>query len=959
MAAFDPYHKWLGIAPNEQPPNHYRLLGIRTFEDDPDVISAAADRQMAFIRQHANGPQAGESQKLLNELANARLCLLTETRRRNYDARLRSDLGSTAGRNTRAALAGLSPAVLVAIAAAVCLVVIVGTVALWPRKPSQPTLAKQTKSTAVHQTTSHDKSPSLPRSSQPNKDVKRAATAEQEAETNAIASAAPALPSADPIPNVEPTGDVPSQPDSLAPPASPISVSAPTAVAGSSKLAAPEQDELRRAVNEIRDILKDEYTKAKNPDGKVSLALVLLDHGRKSAGDSVSKYALLTEARDSAAAAGNAELVVKAIDELDQEFEIEAIAMKATSLSEASRHLKDADDRPAFVEATLGAADQAVDADDFENAQKLLASAQSIATKGRDAELRKRVSARLTELKKLEKDSESLAAARKVLDTSPDDPAANSRVGKHLCFYREDWEEGLPMLAKGEDSKLSDLAQRELESPTDVEDQAKLADDWWSVGVTQPAGARERVQQHAGQWYSRSVSTLAGAAKGCAEKRLAQLEGEKRPSNSKRKQPPGVVAIPDPNGAPVARPLDVDFERKFAQRLIDKNVQSLSLKGENQGVGGNLKTLPEWPFYIEAIELRAPQTLSDEDLIDAQRLHGINNLVVDGDALSERGFARFAKTGTLRRVVVRDTKITGAIFRSCPNLEQVEFLGVMDTASLEAMALNSPRLNFLRIRGLQSTPADFAAISRMQNLARIELEDCKFNAEAIESLSRLPRLAWIDFTRAEFTGRPPRIAPPFPVLTSLGFRNSVVPKGVVSWFATSFPQLRRFHTDESTVEEDNWREMRRMTGLHTLEGYKSFSDEALQYLPTSLAEINLRSSNITGSGFQKLRGEFPNLIYLNLESTQVTDDNLIHILKLAPKLRTLSIPHTKVGSAGFKQIARLPEIGVLAMHGVVEPVQCLQELEKGAPKLGMIYCQFPPDVIAAFQRTHPNCKIQW
>jgi hypothetical protein len=29
---FDPYRKWLGIAPADQPPNHYRLLGLDLFE---------------------------------------------------------------------------------------------------------------------------------------------------------------------------------------------------------------------------------------------------------------------------------------------------------------------------------------------------------------------------------------------------------------------------------------------------------------------------------------------------------------------------------------------------------------------------------------------------------------------------------------------------------------------------------------------------------------------------------------------------------------------------------------------------------------------------------------------------------------------------------------------------------------------------------------------------------------
>ena len=41
---FDPYHKWLGIPPTAQPPDHYRLVGVESFEDDPDVIASPSDR---------------------------------------------------------------------------------------------------------------------------------------------------------------------------------------------------------------------------------------------------------------------------------------------------------------------------------------------------------------------------------------------------------------------------------------------------------------------------------------------------------------------------------------------------------------------------------------------------------------------------------------------------------------------------------------------------------------------------------------------------------------------------------------------------------------------------------------------------------------------------------------------------------------------------------------------------
>ena len=33
---FDPDHKWLGIPPKDQPPNHYRLLGLDLFESDQE-----------------------------------------------------------------------------------------------------------------------------------------------------------------------------------------------------------------------------------------------------------------------------------------------------------------------------------------------------------------------------------------------------------------------------------------------------------------------------------------------------------------------------------------------------------------------------------------------------------------------------------------------------------------------------------------------------------------------------------------------------------------------------------------------------------------------------------------------------------------------------------------------------------------------------------------------------------
>src|SRR5262249_6183243 len=90
--SFDPYYKWLGIPREEQPPNLYRLLGLRAFESDPDVISNAADQRMALLKTFAIGNHRELSESLLNEVARARVWLLNAQKKSNYDTKLRETI---------------------------------------------------------------------------------------------------------------------------------------------------------------------------------------------------------------------------------------------------------------------------------------------------------------------------------------------------------------------------------------------------------------------------------------------------------------------------------------------------------------------------------------------------------------------------------------------------------------------------------------------------------------------------------------------------------------------------------------------------------------------------------------------------------------------------------------------------------------------------------------------------
>lgn len=92
---FDPYHRWLGIPPEDQPPDHYRLLGIARFETDREVIDSVAVRHMHFLQEITDGPYVPQAQRLLNELAAARRCLLDAARKSDYDAGLKKQLADS------------------------------------------------------------------------------------------------------------------------------------------------------------------------------------------------------------------------------------------------------------------------------------------------------------------------------------------------------------------------------------------------------------------------------------------------------------------------------------------------------------------------------------------------------------------------------------------------------------------------------------------------------------------------------------------------------------------------------------------------------------------------------------------------------------------------------------------------------------------------------------------------
>ena len=86
---FNPYHLWLGIPEAKCPPTFYELLGVSLNEDERAVIKSAADRQRSHIEQFLGTDFNKFANKLISQIDEAEITLLSPELRREYDRKVK------------------------------------------------------------------------------------------------------------------------------------------------------------------------------------------------------------------------------------------------------------------------------------------------------------------------------------------------------------------------------------------------------------------------------------------------------------------------------------------------------------------------------------------------------------------------------------------------------------------------------------------------------------------------------------------------------------------------------------------------------------------------------------------------------------------------------------------------------------------------------------------------------
>ena len=317
----------------------------------------------------------------------------------------------------------------------------------------------------------------------------------------------------------------------------PSSAAAETTPQPVKKLAPPSAEEQARIAKQLDDLYKLSRTGAKS----TAQAQELYDVAAKAGSAPAERYELLLKGAELAAVAGDFKLATQGIDTIDADYEIDPLDSKQKLFDKFIGAAK-ADRLADAIPVAEQLIDQAVAADRYETAILLSTSASRAATKSQlttKKTVEDRLAHRRNEIRAIVPIYATVQKAKQTLDKNPSDPDANLTLGRWQCFYKNDWQAGLPLLAKGSDEKLKALAAAELQSPSDTEQQARLADGWWDIAQKESGLGRDTVLVHAGEFYKAVMPNLNSALrKALIEKRLTQTAGltPLRPSIRKREQ---------------------------------------------------------------------------------------------------------------------------------------------------------------------------------------------------------------------------------------------------------------------------------------------------------------------------------------------------------------------------------------------------------------------------------------
>ncbi|MDC0274402.1 hypothetical protein OAK91_06690, partial [Planctomycetaceae bacterium] len=282
----------------------------------------------------------------------------------------------------------------------------------------------------------------------------------------------------------------------------------------------PDARIISENVKLVQQLYAEELKSIDNAFQRMQIADKLIDEA-KSSQNASSQYALLSVAKEIYLEGSDFVGAITVLEEIDKRFKINALNQKIQTLDQAISSRLDEDMFQQLFYQFDELIDEAIRNNDFDSANDLGVLANSCAKKTRDRILQAEAKSLAKDVKAMEAVYVKYQKGIAELIARPEDSKASLEVGRFLCFINSDWKKGLPLLARGTDQKLREIAMKELE---DMPNSLEFGDAWWELSEMLTGLARRNAVDHARKWYRKAAPVLSGLQKAKVDSRLSNSE---------------------------------------------------------------------------------------------------------------------------------------------------------------------------------------------------------------------------------------------------------------------------------------------------------------------------------------------------------------------------------------------------------------------------------------------------
>jgi hypothetical protein len=584
---FDPYYVWLGIPPDQQPPTHYRLLGLQAFESNTDVIANAGEQRMAHLRSVQIGQHAAQSQRVLGEVALAMRVLLAPSRKAAYDEQLRQivvpkdsanassvSLRPAPRRTSSAPLAQSKPLPMSAPIAdaggkvataqpapassswwplllllgggivALGLVLMLGILAVawhWlgkeaPRQEianhviSTPAIAPKTAASPEVEGSSAPPEQELPNEELPAEEAPELPSpAGDDSNIEAVVNSPADVTPTDPV-ETNSSGSIPEEPSSPSEvvasetEATPNTAPAEPEDEGPHLLSPPTAAEQRELLARLASLYPPENLKTTRQ--QLEAAAELLELGSAADTPPTDRFVLLRRAAELAVAACDAEILSQAITRMAADFDINAVDVEGAMLVRMAA-VVDVARAPAFARNVAAFADLAAADNRYEVAARVLAATVALPDNVLGDASRASVQRQLEQTNQRRERYAAVATAERAITVDANDAEAHALLARWYCFDQNEWERGLAHMARGASDELRAIATQDLAGAATPEKRIELGNRWWDAAQKQSPADKKYFEARALFWYQQvDPNEVTGLDRALLTRRLAELTPE-------------------------------------------------------------------------------------------------------------------------------------------------------------------------------------------------------------------------------------------------------------------------------------------------------------------------------------------------------------------------------------------------------------------------------------------------